>query len=197
MEVIMFNNQIDEFETKQGTHVCVRPLLSDDAPHLVKIFEHMGPESRYKRFNQPLQKLSKTRVWEEAEEIAQIDPSRSKGLVAFADMPDEPQTAIAAARYVRVDEVTAEAAISVRDDMQRQGIGSRLMRLLVDVAREDGLRRLVATIQNDNHGIWKILQRLPCPATRRYDGPYTHVTIDLTADSIAKIAESGSEQVTV
>lgn len=189
----MADKWIDEFKTKQGLLIKVRPLLPDDAPHLVAIFDHMSAESRYRRFNQPLQKLSRTRVWREAREIAATDPARSGGLLAFADLPDEPETAVAAARYVCTDETVAEAAISVRDDVQRQGIGARLMRLLAEMAREDGIESLVATVQNDNQGIWKVLQRLPSPTKRRYDGPYTHVTVDLTEELPPETAVSPSE----
>lgn len=170
---------LEEFTTRSGLRLRMRSLMPTDAPYLVQIFEQMSADSRYMRFNQPLEYVSEERVWEEAERIAQTTRQHSGGLIVFTDLPDSSNTAVAAARYVCIGEGTAEVAMSVIDAMQKQGIGSWLMHKLVETARRDGVRLLTADIRNDNEGIWKILYRLPYEMVRMRDGSFSQVIIDL------------------
>ena len=107
---------------------------------------------------------------EEAERLAQLGPPRDMAWLAFADLPDQPDAPIAGVRYDRVSADTAEIAISVRDDMQRRGIGSELLRFICEKAREEGFRRLVATFRAENCGVWALFKHSPYPVTREIHG---------------------------
>lgn len=171
------NMVIASFETKNGTGVRVRPLLPEDASYLINIFEHMGADSRYSRFNQSLNHISPERIRAEAENIAHT--KLQIGFIAFADLPDQLNVPIGAVRCVGVGDGVAETAVSVRDDMQNQGIGSYLLRLLAEEAKKQGIRKLVATVQNANKPIIHILNRLPYACSRRSVGPETEIELDL------------------
>ncbi|MCA9975870.1 MAG: GNAT family N-acetyltransferase [Anaerolineales bacterium] len=178
---MMVKNLIyDTFITRTGSQIRVREIRQDDAPYLLEIFEHMSADSRYRRFHQSMENLSAERKWQEAERIAKTDPTRSGGIIAFADFPGEPNMAVAAARFVCTGNGTAEAAVSVIDTMQRQGMGTKLMDMLIELAQAAGVRHLVASVQNDNVGIWKILQRLPYVTTRVSQGSFSEIIVDLT-----------------
>jgi acetyltransferase len=173
---------LETFRTRSGLPVRVRYLEPEDAPLLVNIFEHMGDESRYRRFNQSLETPSASRVWAEAEQIAQGVTTNSVGLIAFADLPDAPDTPIGGARFVLLGSGEAEAAISVRDDMQGHGIGTRLMKLLVQEARAAGLERLVGIVQNNNTAVWGLLRHIDAPIEHVADGTLTTIIIHLQDD---------------
>jgi GNAT superfamily N-acetyltransferase len=175
---------VDTFKAKNGQDVRVRPLVYDDAVYLVDIFEHMSPDSRYQRFHQTTDHVHPGRIWREAENIAHMDETQQEGLLAFADLPDRPNAPVGAARYVCIGEGRAETAVSVRDDMQNNGIGSALLRLLAEEAREKGIKHLVADIVNSNKGIFAVLNKLPYTVTRKADGAYSSVTIDLTKPKV-------------
>lgn len=171
---------LHQFETRHGLQVRVRLMRSDDAAYLVDIFEHMSADSRYQRFHTPLENPSPERIWREAMEIATADPSAQTCFLAFADLPSQKNAPIGAARYVIVEPGMAEAALSVRDDGQRQGIGTQLLCILADAARDAGLEKLTASIQNENLGIWEALRRLPYPVKRQVTGADSDVIVDLT-----------------
>ncbi len=173
-------NEFETIETNSGLQLRVRHLRASDAPFLIQIFDNMGSDSRYRRFNQPVDNFSDERKWQEAERIARISPRLSGGVIAFADLPDKQNVAVAAARYVCTGDGIAEAAMSVIDTLQKQGIGTKLMLQLVEIARQEGVKQLMADIRNDNEGILKILQRLPYELVRQRDGAFTRVVIDLT-----------------
>ena len=175
----MENIVIDSFETKNGVEVWVRPLLPQDAPYLVDLFEHMSADSRYSRFHQPVNHLPPERVLAEAESIVHTSPQ--VGFIAFADLPDQPNAPVGVVRCVCVEEGVAETAVSVRDDMQNQGIGSHLLGLLVKEAQARGVTKLLATIQSSNKSIIHILNQMSYTYTRKSIGPDTELELDITS----------------
>ncbi len=170
----------DSFYSKQGDLILVRRILGDDAPLLVDIFDHLSSESRYNRFNQTLDHVAPNRIWYEALRIAQADPSKNQGLIAFVDPPGQTAEPVGAARLVQTSPGEAEVSISIRDDFQGRGIGMKLMRLLALAARDQGYRRLTATIRNDNPAIWIVFSRLPFEVKRSPDGSYSDIEIFLS-----------------
>lgn len=177
-------NLFEPMTTSSGLQLRVRPLLEGDAPYLIQIFEQMSADSRYMRFNQSLGDISEERKWQEAERIARTGKRFSGGLIAFTDLPEEADVAVAGARYVCVGEGLAEVAISVIDALQRHGIGTLLMNRLVEKARAEGVRLLTADIRSDNEGIFKILDRLPYEVVRIRDGAFLQVIVDLTRPKV-------------
>jgi acetyltransferase len=173
---------VDSFITKNGLLVWVRPMLPEDAPYLVEIFEHMSADSRYFRFNQPLTHVAPERVWTEAENIAHLEPQI--GFIAFADLPEQSGVPIGAARCVFLGDGVAETAVSVCDDMQNQGIATSLLGILIEAAKRQGVRKLVATVQNANRPILHMLNRLPYVYTRKTIGSDTEVELDLTSPKV-------------
>jgi GNAT superfamily N-acetyltransferase len=170
------------FRSKSGSLISTRLMQATDVPFLLDIFEHMGPDSRYRRFHQTLEHVSDERIRQEAALIAQADLTHNAGILAFAHLPGEGEVAIGMARFVRLNDEEAEVAISLRDDMQRQGIGTQLMRMAAEEARARGYKRLVAMIQNDNPGIWSVFNRLPYQVLRRpEDGTHSNIVVVLTA----------------
>ena len=54
----------------------------------------------------------------------------------------------------------AEAAVVVRDEFQRQGIGTELYRRLIQVARAEHLDRVVSTMLAENREMRAVCQKL-------------------------------------
>lgn len=171
---------VHTFQLEDGTFIQLRPLRPDDAEHLVNLFNHMGPESRFLRFNVPLADPDPDLVWSEARRMAEVAPGDGAWL-AFADLPGEPDAPVGGIRYVRTAEATAEAALVVRDDMQNKGIGTELLRFLTAQARAAGITKLTATIQRANRPLWRIFQKAPLAISRRSQGAYTVIEADLTS----------------
>ncbi|MCA9920737.1 MAG: GNAT family N-acetyltransferase [Anaerolineales bacterium] len=169
-----------QIRTKEGLLLHIRHIQDSDAPYLVDLFEHMGPESRYRRFLQPLDNPTPGLVWREAERIAKGDPTTHDGLIAFTDLPRQLDAPIAVVRYVMVEPGIAEVALSVRDDMQGQGIGTQMMQMLAVMARDAGVKKFVGTAQNANKAVWAVLEKLPFPMKRTPEGVNAELEIDLT-----------------
>lgn len=175
---------LHSFRTKTGLIICVRRLQVKDACYLVDVFDHMGPESRYQRFCRAIGNVSREQIWQEATEIAQLTANKGAGLIAFSALPGQGIVPLGVARYVETTSRTAEVAVSIRDDFQNMGIGTELMRLLAEMARENGFERLVGDMLSDNVTMWRVFQHLPYHATRTADGMYYQVALDLTMPTV-------------
>lgn len=139
----------------------------------------MGPESRYARFNVPMENPDPALVQQEAVEMATVERPENDGWLAFADLPGKPDTPIAGIRYIRTTNGEAEVAISVRDDMQNKGIGTSLLLFLFDQAKKAGLTRLVALAQRNNRPLLQILAKSPLPIKRTPDGSNVYLEVEL------------------
>jgi RimJ/RimL family protein N-acetyltransferase len=172
----MDTEYIHSFRTKDGDLVKLRPLQPEDAHHLVELFDHMGPESRFLRFNLALPDPDRELVWAEARRLARIDPERDGAWLAFVQLPDHEEIPIGVVRYMRIDEQTAEAAIAVRDDKQNKGIGNELLSFLTGQARQAGVKKLVATVQRNNRPIFHLLSKTDLRLEFESEGSITTIT---------------------
>lgn len=194
LEIVIMNGRKHDnyiITTQNGLQVRVRRLQSDDVPYLLEIFEQMSSNSRYHRFNQAVDNVSEEMKLREAERIAGSDLLRGEGLIAFADMPEMPDVTIGAARYVCVGDGVAEAAMSVIDAVQKQGIGTELMLMLTELAKAYGVRQLIADVRNDNEAIRTILHRMPYEVRWVRDGMFSQVFVDLTRPKLQEQNERG------
>jgi RimJ/RimL family protein N-acetyltransferase len=133
-----------------GLRVLVRPIRPDDKEKLVAGMSRLSPESRYRRFLRPVERLTE-RELKYLTEIDYVD--HFAWVAAAADEPGEP--GIGVARYVRdpKDPEVAECAVAVIDDYQRRGIGTLLIGLLIRTAREHGITRFRAWVHTANRGL--------------------------------------------
>jgi acetyltransferase len=168
----------DSFVTEAGLRVWLEPLKPADVPRLLELFAHMGPESRYQRFNVPLTDPDPGLVLAEAHRLAELAPGDG-GWLALADLPGEPAATIGGVRYVHTEPGVAEVSLVVRDDQQGQGIGTALLAYCAEQARQAGVARLTATVQSGNRAIWRVLQKSGLALRHHRDGPYDFVEADL------------------
>jgi RimJ/RimL family protein N-acetyltransferase len=136
-----------------GARLGVRPLEPGDRDAFAASFARLSPESRRRRFLGPKPRLSAR----ELKYLTEIDNVTHAALVAVDD-----GRIVGEARYAtaggRAD--TADFAITVDDEWQGRGLGTRLAASLVAVARRNGIARLTATTLAENAPARALLRRL-------------------------------------
>jgi len=142
---------VTSFELKDGTEVTLRPIRPEDEPMVVKYHETLSDNSVFLRYFQPLQ-LSQRVAHERMTRICFTDYDREMALVAVRKNPkDGMPEVLGIARLSRVRNLEeAEYSILVSDKVQNQGLGSRMMKALLDVGRAEKLKRIVGYILPEN-----------------------------------------------
>ena len=167
-----YNDRMTEaklaIDLADGTQLYLRPIQLGDAVYFIDIFHHLSSNSRYQRFLRPVDYASAEEVSETAEQMVNDTIRNGHGVLAF----NADGVAVGGARYFFLEDGTsAEFAISIRDDMQRKGMGSRLMAALVDMAQQDKLQTLIGIALAENHGVQGLLNRTGLPLTQENAGP--------------------------
>jgi ribosomal protein S18 acetylase RimI-like enzyme len=82
-------------------------------------------------------------------------------------------------RYVVLQPGKAEVAFAVVDQYQGQGIGAALMRHLVAIAREAGLKELTAEVLPDNIPMLKVFEKSGLRLSTKRESQVVHVTLQV------------------
>jgi len=133
----------------------IRPLRRCEEGPIRELFAHLSPQSRYRRFLSPMPTLPDSVM----RELVAIDYRRRLALVAEHD---DGQTAevVGLASFGAVDDQSAEVALVVRDEWQRQSVGTTLATRTLQAAEARGFHRFVVHIHSDNTPIRRLLQRI-------------------------------------
>lgn len=140
---------------RDGSRILVRRLHHADRRLLLDGFERLGPDSRHKRFLAPMPKLSEKAI----DHLLDVDHHDHEALAAIDAATGD---GIGVARFVRLPgrPDTAEAAVTVIDEWQVRGVGTILLDLLADRAREEGLVRFTSLVLAGNRELLELLESL-------------------------------------
>ena len=118
---------------RDGRRATVRPVRAADAPLVQQFVRALSPQSRRRRFFGPVRELSPAQL----ERMTRFDGSNGFGLAAVAG--DDAPRIVAMVQHAVSDPPFAELAVVVADDWQRQGLGERLVRMLLAYAAWTGI----------------------------------------------------------
>jgi GNAT superfamily N-acetyltransferase len=140
---------------RDGARVRIRQGHSSDRGLLLRGFERLSAESRYRRFLVPMPALSEEAV----RYLTEIDHHDHEAIIA---LDEETGEGIGVARYVRDPHrpEVAEVAVTVIDDWQARGLGTLLLGVISARAREEGITTFTALLLAANAEILDILNRL-------------------------------------
>ncbi len=146
---------------KLGDTVTIRPIRPEDEPGLVAFHRTLSEESVYLRYAQAL-KLSRRIAHERLTRICYIDYDCEMVLVAETTATEDTPAEIAAVgRLSKVHGTNgAEFAMLVSDRYQCQGLGSELLRRLLQVAKDEHLDFVEAYMLAENGAMRHVCERL-------------------------------------
>ena len=159
---------------RSGRRVEIRALRPQDRDKMLAAVGRTSTQSLYRRF------FAVRRHFSEAETsfFLDIDFVNHVGLVAVIDENGTPAI-VGGGRYVVSKSGQAEVAFAVVDQYQGQGIGAALMRHLTAIARESGLRELVAEVLPDNVAMLKVFEKSGLSPSMKRESQTVHVVIGL------------------
>ena len=149
-----------------GSTVLIRPVRPEDEPAFVTSFTQLSTEEVRMRFMYTVKEL----IHEEAARLTQVDYDREMALVVFRQRPGQPLESCGVARLMRdADGERAEFAIILLRAATGIGLGSLLVRRLINYARRRGFRELFGEILRENAPMLALCRAMgfriePCPA---------------------------------
>jgi acetyltransferase len=143
----------------KGTLLELRPIRPEDEPLMRRFHETLSETTVYRRYAHVV-RLADRVAHDALIRACFLDYDRHMALVALPAGPG-PQPIVGVGRLIKSrDEGAAEFALAVSDGYQRRGIGTELLRRLVDIGRVEGVRRIIGYILSENGAMLKICKRL-------------------------------------
>jgi RimJ/RimL family protein N-acetyltransferase len=159
---------------RDGRSVDVRAQRPADRDAIAAAFRRSSPETIYRRFFGPRTGFT------EKEVAFYLDLDFVNQVALVAELEEAGRKAVVGGgRYIVSEPGRAEVAFTVDDPHQGLGIASRLMRHLVAIARDAGLKELVAEVLPDNAPMLKVFERSGLAVTTRRDPGVVYVTLAL------------------
>ena len=140
---------------RDGSQVRIRQIRRSDGELLLRGFQRLSPESRYRRFLTPMPRLPGTTV----RRLTDVDHQDHEAMIALDEQGTE---GLGVARYVRDPgrRDAAEVAVTVVDDWQGRGLGTLLLEVISARARDEGVRTFTALMLARNQDMMDLFKRL-------------------------------------
>lgn len=164
---------IDELTLRDGERITIRPIRPEDAGQLAELHARLSPDSIYLRYFGFKPSLS-------AAEIRRFTGICEQWRFALVGVRSTGQLAGVTRYEGQAGRSNAEIALIVDDALHHHGLGSVLLRRLIDVARISGMDSLTAIVLSSNMPMRHLLRALPVPSASVLSTGEVAVTLDLT-----------------
>ena len=161
---------------RDGATVSLRRLEPTDIDAVIALHDALSERDRYLRFFT----MHPVYLKSLADKLTDGD-GQDYALGAF-----ESGTLIGVANYAMCGKpATADVAVAVAHEDHLRGVGTALLGRLAQIARDNGIRHLVADVLTTNHLMFNLLHDAGLrPQHKSYDSGDVHLDIDLTAVSL-------------
>ena len=159
------NDGDNEVILSNGKQVRIRLLEQGEDRPIRELWPHLSPRTRHLRFHSILSSLPDSLLCR----LISDDERRSMAMVAEHETEGTP-VVIGLANLGAVDDESAEVGLVVRDDWQRQHVGTELARTMMLAAERRGIRRFIGHILGENVAMRRLLKKIGVVISTKPDG---------------------------
>jgi RimJ/RimL family protein N-acetyltransferase len=159
---------------RDGRSVEIRALRPEDKHGLIAAVERTSPQSLYRRFFGVKSKFSEAEV----SFFLDIDFVNHVALVAVVEEGGR-AVIVGGGRFVVERPGRAEIAFAVIDQYQGRGLGAALLRHLVVLARNAGIKEFVAEVLADNTPMLKVFEKSGLAVASTREGGVMCIVLEL------------------
>lgn len=123
-----------------GTSLWIRSIDGQDEELELEFLNSLSPEFRSLRFLGLVRDASP----DVARELTNLDPAKAAGFIALVSHEGRERQIGAAHFHLDTRGDGCDCSVTVSEDWQKRGVGSSLMRRLVDAARARGIKHMRA-----------------------------------------------------
>lgn len=167
---------------RDGTPALIRPMRPDDRGRIVAAFAQLEPTSIYTRYFTHVKALPDKTL----DRLKDIDFEHLAGLAVTIGTGDD-ETVIGSSTYVAYDAPdgarAAEVAFTIEEDYHCNGLATRLLEAMIEIARRHRIARFEADVLAENAAMLAVFNRCGLPMRKRRDGGVTHIEMDLATEA--------------
>ena len=142
--MIRYPAELEEHWDAAGEHLTIRPVRPDDVDRERAFFGRLTPEDIRLRFFAAVRELTPAQLTR----FTRIDYERDMAFVAVRDATDE---IVGVARLAHNDDTGLEEfAVVVQPDVKGKGLGTHMMRRLIDWARAHRVQEIRGEVLAEN-----------------------------------------------
>jgi acetyltransferase len=146
----------DEYVTLSNhKRVRIRALNSGEDAPIRELWPNLSPRTRYLRFLSIMSTLPESLV----RRLAAVDNCRTLAFVAEHDA-DGHAVVVGLINLGAIDDESVELGLVVRDDWQRQHVGTELAVRMMAAAEQRGFRRFIGHVLQENVAMRKLLRNI-------------------------------------
>jgi acetyltransferase len=152
---------VTEAKLKDGTVITVRPIRPEDEPLMVRFHQTLSDQSVQLRYFHSL-KLDERIAHDRLSRVCFVDYDRGMALVAVhRDLKTNEPRIIGVGRLTKLHGGNrAEFALIVSDTWKNRGVGSLLLRQLLQIGRDEHLESIIADILPQNAEMQRVCRKL-------------------------------------
>ena len=151
---------VTDWSLGNGSKAVIRPIRPEDEPMIRAFHYTLSERSVYYRYFNAMQ-LDQRIAHDRLARICFIDYDREMALVVERMGAEGEPEIIAVGRLSQVPGLKeAEFSMTISDAWQRHGLGTELLRRLVQIGRDEGLERISADILADNAGMRAVAKKV-------------------------------------
>lgn len=173
---------VHSWRAKNGTEITIRMIRPEDEAAMVRFHRVLSERTVWLRYFHLLQYEQRV-AHERLIRICFGDYDRELALIAELARPNEKgeRDIIAVGRLNKIPHTNdGEFALLVGDQWQNQGLGSELLRTIVEVGRGEGLSRIFADILAENVEMQKVARKTGFSLVRQLEEPrvVAHIALE-------------------
>ena len=150
---------------KDGTEVTLRPIKPEDEPKELEFVRGLSTETSRFRFFQIIKDLPH----EALVRFCNIDYDREMAIIAETRVGDQTIEVGVSRLVLDPGKKRGEFAVVVADKYQGRGLGTKLVDMLIEFAREKGIDTVYGTIMSENIKMIQLCEKLGFTTRREYD----------------------------
>jgi len=166
---------IEDITLRDGETVHVRPIRPEDEPKVKELFESLSEQTMHYRFFHSIKDITHEMLVRYCHndydrEIALVAEHEGK-LVGMSRLMFDP------------GESSAEFSVVVTDSWQNKGLGSKLVKKIIDVAKTKQLEKVYATVIRENFAMKHLAEKLEFSVEQSDDIDIDNLILKLTEGS--------------
>jgi len=160
---------------KDGLELKIRPIRASDEDMMRRLFYKFSDESKYYRYFTHVKVMPHRNM----QKYLSVDYDKIMAVVAVHQIGNI-EKIVAEARYAAYPSGDAyEMAFLVDEEYQGKGIATFMANYLIKIARERGIKKLVASVLAQNRKMLEVFEKVSVKPVKQYDGDTVELEFNL------------------